>query len=283
MSSIVVTVVIFFSLFVSSTNAQNETESGGGAASNETASNNETATEAPLAEGGNETVANTTAAPPATEAAPVINLDPSVGCYCPGGSELADFSFDDLKIIHQVIDSKRREAQQEFTKTSLPDDVPVVERSTLPSAEVLTSMFPDLGDGFTIDTWVSSLSEITRPAIKEITNLTWTKMNQRLGAADAIRLARAKFDYSAFGIVIAAPTQAPAAAAEAPEDTEAPAQTEAPAGDDPEAPAGDNAEAQTEAPAGDNAEAPAGDNAETPVEKRKKRQLTTTTLVNHSN
>ena len=265
MSSIAVSILIVVSLFVSSSNAQNETESGA-------ASSNETVTEAPLAEGGNETVANTTAAPPVTEAAPVIELDPSVGCYCPGGSELIDFSFDDLKIIHQVIDSKRREAQQEFTKTSIPEDVPVVERSTLPSAEVLTSMFPDLGDGFTIDTWVSSLSEITRPAIKEITNLTWTKMNQRLGAADSIRLARAKFDYSALGIVIAAPTEAPAPATEAPA-PEVPAATEAPAGTE--------APAQTEAPAGDGdaTEAPAVEPTDPPAEGRKKRQLTTTTLV----
>ena len=252
MNSNYMLIILFISsFFVSSITAQsngtssnNETVSN----SNDTSSNNDSVTQPPEA-GGTD--------PPAA----VIELDTTVGCYCPGDSQLGSFSFEEAKAVQQVIDSKRREAQQQYSVSTIPEDVPVEERVKVPTADVLSQMFPDLGDGFVIDTWISSLSEITRPAIKEITNLTATKMSQRLSSAAAVRLIRSKFDYSAYAV------SPPATAAPAAPPAEEPAATSPPE-DSPTQPPADNNDQVTDPPV---TEPPADDG-------RKKRALTTTTV-----
>ena len=139
----------------------------------------------------------------------VVNLDSDISCYCPGSSDLGTgkFSVPQLKKIFSSLDEMRREEQQNFTVNVLPTAAPVVERSRLPSAEVLSIMFPDLGDGFDIDTWLASLSQITYAAVKEIKNTTKNNMAARLAAAATIKAEMSTFDYSNFTV---APTPAPA-------------------------------------------------------------------------
>ena len=133
-----------------------------------------------------------------------IHLDPLESCYCPGDNSVPDSSLfknkpADYKVLLTVISEKRREAHQNFTVSVIPEAVEVVERSKLPTAAVLQDMFPDLGDGFVVKSYVESLSKITLKAVNDLKNLTATKMLQRLAASTAIRETVSKFDYSKFG------------------------------------------------------------------------------------
>ena len=107
-----------------------------------------------------------------------IELDPNQGCYIPGASEVNNKfqdSQDQYKTFVSVVGAKRREAQQNFTTSTIPEEVPEVERSILPNAEIITKMFPDIGDGFVVETWLASLSKITMKAMRDIKNSTATK------------------------------------------------------------------------------------------------------------
>ena len=138
-----------------------------------------------------------------TTTEPVVHLNPDVPCYCPGSSDLSKdkFSTAQLKMIFSKLDMMRREEQQNFTVNVIPTAAPVVERSRLPSAEVLAVMFPDLGDGFDINTWLASLSQITFAAVKEIKNTTKNNMAARLAASAALKTEMGTFDYSNFTVV----------------------------------------------------------------------------------
>ncbi len=133
-----------------------------------------------------------------------IHLDPLESCYCPGDNSVPDSPLfknkpADYKVLLAVISEKRREAHQNFTVSVIPEAVEELERSKLPTAAVLQDMFPDLGDGFVVKSYVESLSKITLKAVNDLKNLTATKMLQRLAASTAIRETVSKFDYSKFG------------------------------------------------------------------------------------
>ena len=138
-------------------------------------------------------------APPSAE----IYLDHSFGCYCPGDNSVPESPVfkdkpADYKVLLAVIAEKRREAQLNFTVSVIPEAVEVVERSKLPTAPVLSKMFPDLGDGFAVDTWLASLSKITKKAVNDIKNTTAIKMQERLSVSSAVRAIASKFDYSKY-------------------------------------------------------------------------------------
>ena len=227
-------------------------DSGGGdnstaAAGNTTAGNDTAGGDDGAAAGGGDGAAAAGGAAAAWDQ----QLDPLFGCYCPGDSDIHDKFKDqpaDYKLLMEAIGERRRAAQQNFTVSVIPAAVEAAQHSRLPSASVLSKMFPDLGDGFAVDTWLASLSAITYKAVKDIKNTTTTKMTQRLEAAAAIGALKAKFDYSKY---VAAPAPAPAPA--------------------PAAEGGDTA-ASEDTGTGEGAQE-SGDGA------RRRRQIVTTTLV----
>ena len=188
-------IVLFFC--VSPSVAQNNDTTAG----NDTVAGNETIT------AGNETASldNTTDSTQSSTSLGVIELDPNNGCYIPGDSddkmEMFKTSPEKYKLFAAVVGEKRREAQQNFTPSTMPEEVPEVERSILPSEEIIKKMFPDLGDGFEVETWLASLSKITMKAMRDIKNSTATKMIQRSETADAIKKIKSKFDYSSYTVV----------------------------------------------------------------------------------
>ena len=104
-----------------------------------------------------------------------------------------------IKQIALVIDEKRREAQQNFTVNEIPAVVAEVERTTVPSEETLTRMFPDLGDDFEISVWIQTLSAITPEAVADLRAATRTKLAERLAASTRLRAERLQFTQLDFG------------------------------------------------------------------------------------
>ena len=132
-----------------------------------------------------------------------IYLDPLESCYCPGDNSVPDSpSFKDkpadYKMLLKEIAEKRRVAQLNFTMSVIPDAVEVMERSKVPSASVLQDMFPDLGDGFVVKSYIESLSKITLKAVNDLKNITAMKMSKRLATSRSIGDIVSKFDYSKY-------------------------------------------------------------------------------------
>ena len=192
-----------------------------------------------------------------------IHLDPLESCYCPGDNSVSEsLSFKDkpadYKALLAVIAEKRREAHLNFTVSAIPEAVETVERSKLPTAAILQDMFPDLGDGFVVKSYVESLSKITLKAVNDLKNLTATKMLQRLATTKTIRETVSKFDYSSYS--------------PPPPVTEPPADSSA--GTEEEAETGDTADT---AETGDTEESP--DEEPTDGQRKKRLVITSTTQV----
>ena len=167
----------------------------------------------------------------------------------------------DYKVLLAVIAEKRREAQLNFTVSVIPEAVEVVERSKLPTAPVLSKMFPDLGDGFAVDTWLASLSKITKKAVNDIKNTTAIKMQERLSVSSAVRAIASKFDYSKY--------------APPPPATEAPAENAQGSDDDAD---GASENTQEEQPSENAPDETGGDDADQ-ARRRKRLTITSTTQV----
>ena len=191
-----------------------------------------------------------------------IHLDPLESCYCPGDNSVSESLLfkdkpADYKALLAVIAERRREAHLNFTMSVIPESVEAVERSKLPTAAILQDMFPDLGDGFVVKSYVESLSKITLKAVNDLKNLTATKMLQRLATSKAIRETVSKFDYSSY--------QPPPPATEPPADSSAGTEEEAQTGD------GDTADT---ADTGESSDDEATDN-----QRKKRLVITSTTQV----
>jgi len=123
-----------------------------------------------------------------------ILLDPNVGCYCPGTSYIRDHKpAEEIRDILAVINEKRREEQQSFEVYSIPEEVPEVVQSEVPSEDILKAMFPDIGDDFEVDVWILTVSKMTRATILgEKANMK-AKIEERLAKIEEVNKARSKF------------------------------------------------------------------------------------------
>ena len=172
---------------------------------NDTVAGNDTASGNNTTAGNETTTSDNTTDTEASQSLGVIELDPNNGCYIPGEDDdkmnMFKNSPEKYKMFADIVGEKRREAQQNFTPSTILEEVPEVERSILPSEEIIKKMFPDLGDGFVVETWLASLSKITMKAMRDIKNSTATKMTQRYETAEAIKMLKSKFDYSSYTVV----------------------------------------------------------------------------------
>ena len=198
-----------------------------------------------------------------------IHLDPLESCYCPGDNSVSEsLAFKDkpadYKVLLSVIAEKRREAHLNFTVSAIPEAVETVERSKLPTAAILQDMFPDLGDGFVVKSYVESLSKITLKAVNDLKNLTATKMLQRLATSKAVKETVSKFDYSIYS--------PPPPATEPPADSSAGTEDEAQTGD-----TADTEDTEDSADTGDTGESP--DDEATDGRRKKRLVITSTTQV----
>ena len=76
---------------------------------------------------------------------------------------------------------------------NIPEEVPEVVRSEVPSEDILKAMFPDIGDDFEVDVWILTVSKMTRTTILEEKANMKAKIEERLAKIEEVKKARSKF------------------------------------------------------------------------------------------